>query len=593
MKTFRSLLDEVRKDQQGVKERVNIAEAGSQYYDQHIDNVKQEETVDGLSGQPIPTGGLNQNYIKKNEISSEAVSITDTFRSDIEALDSANYTDFISFVRKYQTLLNELPKNRTFKNPSDKTFIATSIKDPLAQISGIKGPLLRAAFAFEDFKKQFKPLKLADRLLGEVPIIGEMIRQKISDIEAGEDLLARQGAQAARQRTREKRRQNQVSQVSDTVAPAGGAMNLTDDLTQERLQNENEKMMSTTTGTGGKTEEQRKEAGLEREETQNIFEAIMLNTKETNDILKGIGGDLEGAGAPGGGGVGFLEALLGGKIIKDMFSKGKGVKTGAKVLGAGAGLAAVMKYFKGGGAAAAAAKATSVQDKAKKVRTKNSGFAKKAIGLGKSVAKPLAGFIAVYDLITGFANSDEIMGLDEGTLGVFESSLVGISKAIDTFTFGILNTKDTANFLMDAFMDTANDLDPLRQERAEKIAQYEREKLREEEKGVMVGGSHAKFEKEIRDLDARIVALGGVSLADMITRDTTLGKQYDLKTFGSGTHSMTDPTILALIEMIKDRNNVLLNQTNVNNSSTQAILPDSGSANADMSIPYHITGRYD
>ena len=109
----------------------------------------------------------------------------------------------------------------------------------------------------------------------------------------------------------------------------------------------------------------------------------------------------------------------------------------------------------------------------------------------------------------------------------------------------------------------------------------------------MVGGGHAKFQKEIRDLDARIVALGGISLADMITRDTTLGKQYDLKTFGSGTHSMTDPTILALIEMIKDRNNVLLNQTNVNNSSTQAILPDSGSANADMSIPYHITGRYD
>ena len=329
MKTFRSLLDEVRKDQQGVKERVNIAEAGSQYYDQHIDNVKQEETVDGLAGQPIPQGGLNQNYIQKKEISNAAVAITDSFRGDIEALDSANYTDFISFVRKYQTLLNELPKNRTFKNPADKTFIATSIKDPLAQIANIKGPLLRAAFAFEDFKKQFKPLKLADRLLGEVPIIGEMIRQKISDIEAGEDLLARQGAQAARQRTREKRRQNQVSQVSDTVAPAGGAMNLTDDLTQERLQNENEKMMSTTTGTGGKTEEQRKEAGLEREETQNIFEAIMLNTKETNDILKGIGGDLEGAGAPGGGGVGFLEALLSGKIIKDMFGKGKGIKEAA------------------------------------------------------------------------------------------------------------------------------------------------------------------------------------------------------------------------------------------------------------------------
>ena len=142
MKTFRKLLDEVRKDQQGVKERVNIAEAGSQYFDQHIDNVKQEELVGDLGGAPIPLGGLNQNYIRKNNISSAAVAITDTFRGDIEALDSANYTDFISFVRKYQTLLNELPKNRTFKNPSDKTFIATSIKDPLAQIAGIKGPLL-------------------------------------------------------------------------------------------------------------------------------------------------------------------------------------------------------------------------------------------------------------------------------------------------------------------------------------------------------------------------------------------------------------------------------------------------------------------
>ena len=588
MKTFRSLLDEVRKDQQGVKERVNIAEAGSQYFDQHIDNVKQEETVDGLAGQPIPQGGLNQNYIQKKEISNAAVAITDTFRSDIEALDSANYTDFISFVRKYQTLLNELPKNRTFKNPSDKTFIATSIKDPLAQIAGIKGPLLRAAFAFEDFKKQFKPLKLADRLLGDVPIIGEMIRQKISDIEAGEDLLARQGAQAARQRTREKRRQNQVSQVSDTVAPAGGAMSLTDDLTQERLQGENEKMMTRTTGTGGKTEEQRKEAGLEREETQNIFEAIMMNTKETNDILKGIGGDLGSVGA-GGDGVGFLEALLGGKIVKDMFGKNK-VKTGAKVLGAGAGLATVMKYFKGGGAAAAVAKGTKVQNKAKLVKTKNANFAKKAIGLGKSVAKPLAGFIAVYDLITGFANSDEIMGLDEGTLNNFESSLVGISKAIDTFTFGILDTKKTANFLIDLFTDTAADLDPLREERAIAIAEFEKQKKRKEA-GMSTGG-YAHLENKIKDLDQRIVALGGVSLMDIVSSDPSnknLRAGFDLATMGN---ISKDPEFARLVAEIMKQNQTMFNQVNnVSNTNSTNITQEPSSANSDMQyngfgIPY-------
>ena len=579
MKTFRKLLDDVRKEQQGVKERVNIAEAGSQYFDQHIDNVKQEELVGGLGGAPIPVGGLNQNYIRKNNISSAAVAITDTFRSDIEELDSANYTDFISFVRKYQTLLNELPKNRTFKNDKDKPFIATSIKDPLTEIANIKGPMLRAAFAFEDFKKQFKPLKLADRLLGDVPIIGEIIKQKISDIEAGEDLLARQGAQAARQRTREKRK---GGGVADTVAAAGGAQQLTDDLTMERAQDENEKFMSL--GRPKKqTEEQRKEANLEREETQNIFEAIMMNTKETNDILKGIGGELEG-GLGDGGGSGFLEALLSGKIIKDMFgNKGKAVKTGAKVVGAGAGLAAVMKYFKGGGAAAAAAKATKIQSQAKNVKMKNAGFAKKAVGLGKSVAKPLAGFIAVYDLITGFMNSDEIMGLDEGTLGAFESSLVGISKAIDTFTFGILDTKSTATKLIDLFTDTTADLEPLRQERAEALAVFEREKLRKEEKGFSIGGLEA-HEKKIRDLDERIVALGGVSLADMITRNTIQGKTFDLKTFGSGTQSLSDENLQKLIADILAKNQMLI-QNNINNqSNTTNVVPDVGSQNNDASV---------
>ena len=346
--------------------------------------------------------------------------------------------------------------------------------------------------------------------------------------------------------------------------------------------------MSTTTGTGGKTEEQRKEAGLEREETQNIFEAIMMNTKETNDILKGIGGDLGSVGA-GGDGVGFLEALLGGKIVKDMFGKNK-VKTGAKVLGAGAGLATVMKYFKGGGAAAAVAKGTKVQNKAKLVKTKNANFAKKAIGLGKSVAKPLAGFIAVYDLITGFANSDEIMGLDEGTLNNFESSLVGISKAIDTFTFGILDTKKTANFLIDMFTDTAADLDPLREERAIAIAEFEKQKKRKEAGMSTVGYAH--LENKIKDLDQRIVALGGVSLMDIVSSDPSnknLRAGFDLATMGN---ISKDPEFARLVAEIMKQNQTMFNQVNnVSNSTSNNITQEPPSANSDMQynnfgIPY-------
>ena len=70
----------------------------------------------------------------------------------------------------------------------------------------------------------------------------------------------------------------------------------------------------------------------------------------------------------------------------------------------------------------------------------------------------------------------------------------------------------------------------------------------------------------------------------MITRNTDLGKQFDLKTYGSGTMSMTDPTILALIETIMDKNRILLNQSNITNSNSQTILPDVGSINEDASV---------
>ena len=273
-----------------------------------------------------------------------------------------------------------------------------------------------------------------------------------------------------------------------------------------------------------------------------------------------------------------------------MFGKGKGIKTGAKVLGAGAGLAAVMKYFKGGGAAAAVAKATSVQNKAKQVKGKNNKFAKKAIGLGKSVAKPLAGFIAVYDLITGFANSDQIMGLDEGTLGVFESSLVGISKALDTFTFGILDTKETASKLMDLFTDTAADLDPLREERAIAMAEFEKQKKRKDA-GMRTQGGLIALERKVRDLDDRILALGGVSLANMLTKDpsdTTLRKGFDLATMGS---TKDDPEFARLVAEILRRNQVLL-QNNIQNNNNQTILPDVGSINEDASVIKDRTSNY-
>jgi hypothetical protein len=105
---------------------------------------------------------------------------------------------------------------------------------------------------------------------------------------------------------------------------------------------------------------------------------------------------------------------------------------------------------------------------------------------------------------------------------------------------------------------------------------------------------YAFLENKVKDLDERIVALGGVSLADMMSSDpsdTTLRKGFDLATMGS---IKDDPEFARLVaEILKQNKDLLAVQQNNIQNNTQTIFPDSPSANADMSIPYHITGRYD
>ena len=184
-KTFSEFLADQKKASPGLKEKVNIATAGTTFYLNHI---KEQ--------------GLGRQYIETNKVSNAGTKLTEEFRGDIEMLDGADYRGFVSFIRKYQTALNELPKNRNL-SPQDREYVESAIRDPLTQIGTLRGPVLRLAYGLEDVKKEFKPLKLADRLLGDVPIIGNLIRGKIEDIEAGEQAVIRAGRDAAKQKARE------------------------------------------------------------------------------------------------------------------------------------------------------------------------------------------------------------------------------------------------------------------------------------------------------------------------------------------------------------------------------------------------------
>ena len=66
-KSFREFLDEAKKskDFEGAKQRVKIADAGAQYFDQNLQTA-------GEGGVP-----LNQQYIVANKISGPAVSLVE------------------------------------------------------------------------------------------------------------------------------------------------------------------------------------------------------------------------------------------------------------------------------------------------------------------------------------------------------------------------------------------------------------------------------------------------------------------------------------------------------------------------------------
>ena len=521
-KSFREFLDEAKKskDFEGAKQRVKIADAGAQYFDQHIQTA-------GEGGVP-----LNQNYIIEKKISGPAVQLVEQFRSEIEELEGADYKGFISFVRKNQALLNELDKNRQFKDTNDKDYIRDAITDPLTNIAGIQSATLRAAFAFEDFKKQFKPLKLADRFLGDIAIIGDIIKRKIEDTEAGEQAIQTRGLQVAKERTRKRRQLKEEQQeTKQTIqATAGDTEQILSDTTTERFEDTGRQQDAGPGLIKRQSEEQQKEANFEREQSQNIFEAIMANTAETNTILKELI-EVNEEIKEGSDGTSLLELLGAQQALK---KGGKLLKGGAAVATA-AGTAAVAKK-------AVSKKPTPKGDKLKKNIKKVSNVVK--TGAKGALAKVpwLLPIIGAYDVISGAAGAEEILeAAPDEEVSFFDRIGAGIGKLVETTTFGLVDAKSAANFL------------------------------------------GAEAEKKV-DSTADVAAATTTNLASTYAIDTELvnlkANAIRLGTFDNVMEKMNTD----MSEMASFFNNQIVN----NNSNATTILPPVSSNNSDQSV---IVGR--
>ena len=241
----------------------------------------------------------------------------------------------------------------------------------------------------------------------------------------------------AKERTRERRRQKEIQQETKEAvqSTAGDTEQILSDTTTERFEDTGRQQDAGPGLIKRQSEEQKKEANFEREQSQNIFEAIMANTAETNEILKelteaykeeneGMGEILDtlGAGglALGGAGVGAGTAIAGKKLL------GKGKKT-----------------------------ATTAKKPSTPKGSKLKASVKKVAGVAKTGAKGIASkvpwllpIIGAYDVISGAAGAEEILeAAPDEEVSFFDRLGAGIGKLVETTTFGMVDAKSAAEFL--------------------------------------------------------------------------------------------------------------------------------------------------
>ena len=199
---FKALLKEQKEKKQ--KEVISIAEATQNYALQ----IQKDE-------------GFGQQFFKREGISNSAVSVVQNFTNELDGIADASepYKNIKELLGKYNVLLKELPGSVKKDRFSEKEalYISKVIDPVLRELNSLTGPLLRTRLAFRDFIKQFKPIKIADRLFGNVPIVGGLIKRKIERQEAGEQELRQAERTKQREASREARRGIEDQLASDDI----------------------------------------------------------------------------------------------------------------------------------------------------------------------------------------------------------------------------------------------------------------------------------------------------------------------------------------------------------------------------------------
>ena len=465
---FKSLLKEQKEKKQ--KEVISIAEATQNYALQ----IQKDE-------------GFGQQFFKREGISNSAVSVVQNFTNELDGIADASepYKNIKELLGKYNVLLKELPGSVKKDRFSEKEALyITKVVDPvLRELNSVTGPLLRTRLAFRDFIKQFKPIKIADRLFGNIPIVGGLIKRKIERQEAGEQELRSAERTKQREASREARRGIEDSLATDDIDGTADLIEETPEVRPKGTQKGIEKSSGNISASVG--EELAKEKATADKETKGIFEMIAESTYETNENVKKLVNETEEQNDKNGGffsnmmtGLLPLAALtgLGGILGTAIGGIGAAFTTGLATLGTSlsSAFSKINPFSKKPattGAKTNVANTGQTEDKLKKKKSnmpmknkkKGMDIAKK---FGKGVVRgagrvflPLAAALSIFDAATGVANADELLDKDEGDLTFRDKASAGFAGFLSGLTFGLVDKKKMANRLAGGDDTGVNNLD--------------------------------------------------------------------------------------------------------------------------------------
>lgn len=388
--------------------------------------------------------------LKKEQIRKPVIDYIFNYGLSLDGLRDMGFDEINDFQKVTSQYLSDLKKSGL--NDKESTVVTNLVGGVNERLKDLLGVTTRLKFGVKDFLKQFAPLKLLQRYApGPVADFAQKI-------ESRKDQAERQQQQTRRALIKSGRKGGSISTASSDFGPSLDTESGREEIASRTA------MSDALTG-GVKTPSFNKETMIEEEresdaqfgETKTILEKILEAQLETNELL---GGDKKADGP------GFLAEAV--DTVKDVAPEAAG---GAAILYRKKIAGMVGKMLKGFGIATPIAtkllnyskppsdlkggadnndtdkKKQKLKDGQKQL-SKSKSVLKKSTSFAKGILKPLAPIIATYDAVTGFMNADEILqAAPEETLTWYEKSIAGLSKALDSFTFGALDASKTARFL--------------------------------------------------------------------------------------------------------------------------------------------------